>query len=162
MNSRLIFFLATIFLASCTSKHIQIDKITDNVVGNALDRAGDAAARALDRAGDLGANVAQRIGDGVSRLLDRGGDTLSWLGDRIGGGLKALGVAGSLTSPIGATATAAGVTHAGIVAARDPVLGDAVESIGEMTYRHGGDVVDNGMAHIVGEQEAALEARLGR
>jgi len=133
-----------------------------NVVGNALDRAGDAAARALDRAGDLGANVAQRIGDGVSRLLDRGGDTLSWLGDRIGGGLKALGVAGSLTSPIGATATAAGVAHAGIVAARDPVLGDAVESIGEMTYRHGGDVVDNGMAHIVGEQEAALEARLGR
>lgn len=29
MNSRLIIFLATIFLASCTSKHIQIDKITD-------------------------------------------------------------------------------------------------------------------------------------
>lgn len=141
-------------------------------LGNALDRAGDLGARvldragdvvsnALDRAGDFGASVAQRIGDTTSNLLDRGGDAIAWLGDRIGGGLRAIGVAGVMTSPVGAAVTVTGLTHAGITAARDPVLGQAADTLAEMAVRHGGAIVDNGIAQVVNEQEAALAARLG-
>ena len=126
----------------------------------ALDRAGDGIADTLDRAGDFGASVARRIGATTSNLLDRGGDAIAWLGDRIGGGLRAIGVAGVMTSPAGAAVTATGLTHAGITAARDPVLGEAADTLGEMAVRHGGAIVDNGMAEVVGEQEAALQQRL--
>lgn len=130
-------------------------------IGGAADRAGDVASATLDRIGDFGASVAQRVGDTTSNLLDRGGDAIAWLGDRIGGGLRAIGVAGVMTSPVGAAVTVTGLTHAGITAARDPVLGQAADTLGEMAVRHGGAIVDNGIAQVVNEQEAALAQRLG-
>lgn len=129
-------------------------------IGGALDRAGDFASATLDRAGDFGARLAQRVGDTASNLLDRGGDAIAWLGDRIGSGLRTIGVAGVLTSPVGAAVTVTGLTHAGVTAARDPVLGQAADTLGEMAVRHGGAIVDNGIAQVVNEQEAALAQRL--
>lgn len=128
--------------------------------GRALDAAGDFASTTLDRIGDFGAGAARRIGDAASNLLDRGGDAIAWLGDRIGSGLRTIGVAGVLTSPVGAAVTVTGLTHAGVTAARDPVLGQAADTLGEMAVRHGGGIVDNGIAQVVNEQEAALAQRL--
>jgi hypothetical protein len=137
-----------------------LDRAGD-IAGNALDRAGLFASGALDRIGDVGVQVAERVGSTVSNALDRGGDALSWLGDRIGGGLRAIGVAGVMTSPVGVAVTATGLTHAGITAANDPVLREAADTLAEMAVRHGGDTVDNGIASVVNEQEAALVERLG-
>ena len=137
-----------------------LDRVGD-IAGNALDRAGSFVSGALDRIGDAGVRVAERVGTTVSNALDRGGDALAWLGDRVGSGLRAIGVTGVMTSPVGVAVTATGLTHAGIVAANDPVLREAADTLGEMAVRHGGDTVDNGIASVVNEQEAALIQRLG-
>jgi hypothetical protein len=141
-------------------------------VSRTLDRAGDMAANAmdatgrftshtLDRAGDIAATTASQVGSAVDKALDRTGDAVSWLGDKIGGGLRAIGITGVVASPAGLAVAGAGVAHAGITAANDPVLREAGNTLGEMAIRHGGDIVDNGIAQVVSERENALSARLG-
>ncbi len=131
-----------------------VDNLMDRggqLANRALDAGGDALSATLDRAGELTSRLGAQAADFGNAALDRAGDAVSWLGDRLGGAMSSVG---------GALGGGVGIVHGGIAGASDPVLRNAPASLAEMATRHGGDIVDNGIAHVIEQNEQALIDRL--
>lgn len=117
----------------------------------ALDAGGDALSASLTRAGALTSKLSGHVADIGHATLDRAGDAASWLGDQLGSAMRTLG---------GVAGGGVGVAHGGVVAISDPALRNAPANLSEMATRHGGDIVDNGIANVVEQSEQALIDRL--
>ncbi len=121
------------------------------LANRAMDAGGDALSSTLSRAGALTSTVSAHVADIGHATLDRAGDAVGWLGDQLGGAMRTLG---------GVAGGGVGVVHGGVATVSDPVLRNAPAALAEMATRHGGDIVDNGIADVVEQSEQALIDRL--